>query len=73
MNNFRSAILSGNGLHPADPVVRKKREHSTEADDLSSAPVDMRMPGRRESRFGEGLACPWFLLGMGSIFCRPSC
>ena len=39
MNSFRSAILSGNGLHPADPVVRKKREHSTEADDLSSVEV----------------------------------
>ena len=39
MNSFRSAILSGKGLHPADPVVRQKREPSAEADSLSSVEV----------------------------------
>ena len=45
MNSFRSAILSGKGLHPADPVIRKKREPSAEPDSLSSVEVP-----RQESR-----------------------
>jgi hypothetical protein len=39
MNSFRSAILSGKGLHPSDPLVREKREHSTQADDLGSVEI----------------------------------
>ena len=39
MNSFRSAILSGNGLHPKDPVVRQKKKRSAAEDDLSSVAV----------------------------------
>lgn len=38
MNSFRSAILTGKGLK-GDPVVRAKKTHGAEADDLSSVEV----------------------------------
>ena len=36
MNKFRSAILSGNGLHPKNPLVREKNARGASEDDLSS-------------------------------------
>lgn len=39
MNKFRSAILSGNGLHPKDPLVRDKSARGATEDDLSSVEV----------------------------------
>ena len=39
MNSFRSAILSGKGLHPANPVVKEKKTQGTESDNLSSVAV----------------------------------
>jgi hypothetical protein len=39
MNSFRSAILSGKGLHPADPVVRQKKKRGSREDDLSTVPI----------------------------------
>lgn len=39
MNSFRSAILSGKGLHPKDPVVQQKKKRGAKEDDLSSVPV----------------------------------
>jgi hypothetical protein len=48
MNSFRSAILSGNGLHPKDPVVRRKKKRGAESDDLSSVDV-----ARSEHRSGN--------------------
>lgn len=39
MNSFRSAILSGNGLHPKDPVVRQKKKRGTSEEDLSTVAV----------------------------------
>jgi hypothetical protein len=39
MNNFRSAIVSGKGLHPKNPLVSEKKGGGTEADDLSSVDV----------------------------------
>lgn len=39
MNSFRSAILSGKGLHPKDPIVREKKKRGVAEDDLSSVPV----------------------------------
>ena len=39
MNSFRSAILSGKGLHPADPVVKQKKKRGTKTDDLSTVEV----------------------------------
>jgi len=48
MNSFRSAILSGKGLHPADPVVRQKSKRGAESDDLSTVKVS-----RGEQRAGN--------------------
>jgi hypothetical protein len=45
MNSFRKAILSGQGLYKADPVVHDKQARGTEADNLSSVEVP-----RSESR-----------------------
>ena len=45
MNSFRSAILSGKGLHSGDPVVRGKQGRGASEDDLSSVEVP-----RSESR-----------------------
>jgi hypothetical protein len=45
MNKFRSAILSGNGLHPKNPLVREKNARGASEDDLSSVEVP-----RSESR-----------------------
>lgn len=39
MNSFRSAILSGNGLHPKNPIVRDKKARGAAEDDLSSVKV----------------------------------
>ena len=39
MNSFRSAIMSGNGLHPKDPLVRQKKKKGATEDDLSSVEV----------------------------------
>ena len=39
MNKFRSAILSGNGLHPKNPLVRDKNARGATEDDLSSVEV----------------------------------
>ena len=39
MNSFRSAILSGKGLHPADPIVRQKKKRGAAEEDLSSVAV----------------------------------
>lgn len=39
MNKFRSAILSGNGLHPKNPLVRDKNARGAAEDDLSSVEV----------------------------------
>lgn len=39
MNSFRSAIMSGNGLHPKDPLVRQKTKKGSSEDDLSSVKV----------------------------------
>ncbi len=39
MNSFRSAILSGKGLHSGDPIVRQKKKRGAEEDDLSSVAV----------------------------------
>ncbi len=51
MNSFRSAILSGNGLHSKDPVVRQKKKRGAAEDDLSSVPVprtEQRTSNQRE-------------------------
>lgn len=45
MNNFRSAILSGKGLHPKDPLVRGKKGRGAAEDDISSVEIP-----RSESR-----------------------
>ena len=39
MNKFRSAILSGNGLYPKNPLVRDKNARGATEDDLSSVEV----------------------------------
>lgn len=39
MNSFRSAILSGKGLHPKDPIVRGKKGRGATEDDLSSVEI----------------------------------
>lgn len=39
MNKFRSAILSGNGLYPKNPLVRDKNGRGATEDDLSSVEV----------------------------------
>jgi hypothetical protein len=39
MNSFRSAILSGKGLHSGDPIVRQKKKRGAAEDDLSTIPV----------------------------------
>jgi hypothetical protein len=39
MNSFRSAILSGKGLHSGDPIVRQKKKRGAAEDDLSTVPV----------------------------------
>ena len=39
MNSFRSAILSGKGLHSGDPIVRQKKKRGTAEDDLSTVAV----------------------------------
>ena len=39
MNKFRSAILSGNGLHPKNPLVHEKNARGAAEDDLSSVEV----------------------------------
>lgn len=39
MNKFRSAILSGNGLYPKNPLVRDKNARGAAEDDLSSVEV----------------------------------
>ena len=45
MNSFRSAILSGLGLHPKNPLVRDKEARGASEDDLTSVEVP-----RSESR-----------------------
>ena len=45
MNSFRSAILSGKGLHPKNPLVRDKEARGASEDDLTSVEVP-----RSESR-----------------------
>lgn len=39
MNKFRSAIMSGNGLYPKNPLVRDKNARGATEDDLSSVEV----------------------------------
>lgn len=39
MNNFRSAILSGKGLHPKNPIVHDKSGRGASEDDLTSVEV----------------------------------
>jgi hypothetical protein len=39
MNSFRSAILSGKGLHSGDPIVRQKKKRGASEDDLSTVAV----------------------------------
>ena len=39
MNSFRSAIMSGKGLHPKNPLVRDKENRGAKEDDLSSVEV----------------------------------
>lgn len=39
MNKFRSAILSGKGLHPKNPLVNEKNARGASEDDLSSVEV----------------------------------
>ena len=39
MNSFRSAILSGKGLHPKNPLVNDKQGHGASEDDLTSVAV----------------------------------
>lgn len=39
MNSFRSAILSGKGLHSGDPIVRQKKKRGAAEDDLSTVAV----------------------------------
>lgn len=39
MNSFRSAIMSGQGLHPKNPIVRDKKARGAAEDDLSSVEV----------------------------------
>jgi hypothetical protein len=39
MNSFRSAILSGKGLHPADPLVKQKKKRGASEEDLSTVAV----------------------------------
>src|SRR5262245_36123665 len=39
MNSFRSAILSGNGLHPKTPRVHDKSGRGASEDDLTSVEV----------------------------------
>lgn len=39
MNSFRSAILTGKGLHSGDPIVRQKKKRGASEDDLSTIPV----------------------------------
>ena len=39
MNKFRSAIMSGNGLHPKNPLVSEKNARGATEDDLSSVEV----------------------------------
>lgn len=49
MNNFRSAILSGKGLHPKDPVVRAKKGRGASEEDLSSVEIP-RSEGRSSNQ-----------------------
>src|SRR5688572_23386151 len=39
MNSFRSAILSGKGLHPKNPLVNEKQARGASEDDLTSVEV----------------------------------
>jgi PilZ domain-containing protein len=39
MNSFRSAVLAGKGLHPANPVVKAKKKRGAETDNLSTVEV----------------------------------
>ena len=39
MNSFRKAVLSGQGLYKADPVIRDKNTQGAETDDLSSVEI----------------------------------
>ena len=48
MNKFRSAIMSGNGLYPKNPLVRDKHGRGATEDDLSSVEVP-----RSESRSAD--------------------
>ena len=50
MNSFRSAILSGKGLNPGDPVVRQKKKRGAAEDDLSSVAVSRSEPRTRNQR-----------------------
>ena len=51
MNNFRSAILSGKGLHPKNPRVHDKKARGAAQDDLKSVEVprsEQRMHNHRD-------------------------
>jgi len=50
MNSFRSAILSGKGLHSGDPVVRAKEGRGSSEDDLSSVEVPRSEPRTHNHR-----------------------
>jgi hypothetical protein len=50
MNSFRSAILSGKGLHSADPIVRQKKKRGASEDDLSTVPVQRSEKRRSNQR-----------------------
>lgn len=52
MNNFRSAILSGKGLHPKDPVVRGKKRRGATEEDLASVEIP-RSEGRSTNQRGD--------------------
>lgn len=52
MNSFRSAILSGNGLHPKNPLVRDKKGRGATEDDLASVAVP-RAEGRNTNHRDE--------------------
>jgi hypothetical protein len=44
MNSFRSAILSGKGLHPKNPLVNEKQARGASEDDLTSVEVPRSEP-----------------------------
>lgn len=50
MNSFRSAILSGKGLHPKNPLVNEKQARGASEDDLTSVEVPRSEPRTQNHR-----------------------